>query len=199
MPWGRLGTVVAAGLAVGVMFGAAEVATVAFADERDQPVMAGVLLAAWSFGSLVAGLATGAMSLRRSPTQRLALGLVALAVLMAPTPFLGSLWSMAVLLLVAGLAVAPTLIAAVSLIQETVPARRFNEGLAGFETALVVGVAPGAAVGGLMVDRAGASASYAVAACAAGVGAVVGILMTLLHRPARIEPLTPAGTSGGPR
>lgn len=199
MPWGRLGTVVAAGLAVGVMFGAAEVATVAFADERDQPVMAGVLLAAWSFGSLVAGLATGAMSLRRSPTQRLALGLVGLAVLMAPTPFLGSLWSMAALLLVAGLAVAPTLIAAVSLIQETVPARRFNEGLAGFETALVVGVAPGAAVGGLMVDRAGASASYTVAAGAAAVGAVVGILMTLIHRPARIEPLTPAGTPGGPR
>ncbi len=197
MPWAQLGTVAAAGLAVGVMFGAAEVATVAFADERGRPVMAGVLLAAWSFGSLVAGLATGAMTLRRPPDQRLALGLIGLAVLMAPTPFLDSLWSLGVLLLVAGLAIAPTLIAAVTLIQITVPARRFNEGLAGFETALVVGVAPGAALGGFMVDRAGASAAYGVSAIAAALGAVVGIGATVMRRPERIEPPPPVGSTPG--
>ena len=106
---------------------------------------------------------------------------------------------MALLLLVAGLAIAPTLIAAVSLIQEPCRPAASTRGWPASRPPSWSGVAPGAAVGGLMVDRAGASASYAVAACAAGVGAVVGILMTLLHRPARIDPLTPAGTSGGPR
>ncbi len=203
MPWGQLGTVVLSGLAIGVMFGAAEVATVAFADERGRPVVAGVLLAVWSFGSLVAGLVTGALALRRPPAQRLALGLVALALLMAPTPFIDGLWAMGLLLLVAGLSVAPTLIAAVSLIQAAVPARRFNEGLAGFETALVVGVAPGAAVGGFMVDRAGASASYAVSAGAAGVGAVIAVvatvmtLMTARARAERIDPRESVGSSPG--
>ncbi len=186
MPWADLVPVFTAGLAVGVMFGAAEVATVAFADERSSPVMAGVLLALWSFGSLAAGLVTGTMTLHRSPTWRMRAGLLCLAVMMAPTPFVNSLPAMGALLLVAGLAIAPTLIAAVSLIQSTVPARRFNEGLAGFETALVVGVAPGAALGGSMVDQAGASASYGVAAAAAATGAVLGLAASLRRRPARI-------------
>ena len=49
---------------------------------------------------------------------------------MAPTPLIGSSVAMGVLLFLAGFAIAPTLIAAVSFIEQTVPASRLTEGIA---------------------------------------------------------------------
>jgi predicted MFS family arabinose efflux permease len=202
MPWGGLLPLVAAAFMLGSMFGACEVATIALADEQDRPLMAGVILALWAAGSLLAGLVTGAMDFHRSAPARLRGGLLGLAVLMAPTPFVTDLGGMAALLLFAGLAIAPTLIAATSWIERLVPPRRLNEGLAVFHTALVVGVAPGAAITGLVVDHAGASASYWVPAGSAMLGAVAGAFTLLVAAPppradGRIEPPMPAATSGG--
>ncbi len=202
MPWKGLAPLVAASFLLGAMFGACEVATIALADEQDRPPMAGLILALWALGSLVAGLVTGALDFRRSAAARFRGGMLGLAVLMAPTPFVEDLVGMAVLLLFAGLAIAPTLIAAVSWIESLVPTRRLNEGLAVFHTALVVGVAPGAAVTGVVVDRFGASASYWVPAGSAIVGAVIGGLSMLVTRPPaprpeRIEAGSAIGSTGG--
>jgi predicted MFS family arabinose efflux permease len=183
MPWAGLAPLVATALMLGSMFGGAEVATIALADEQDQPAMAGVILAFWATGSLVAGLVTGALDFRRSAPARLRGGLLGLAVLMAPTPLVTHLWGMATLLLFAGLAIAPSLIAATSWIESMVPPRRLNEGLAVFHTALVVGIAPGAAVTGMVVDHGGASASYWVPACSAVLGAVAGAFTMLVADP----------------
>jgi predicted MFS family arabinose efflux permease len=186
MPWAGLLPLVAAAFLLGAMFGGCEVATIALADEQDRPAMAGAVLALWALGSLVAGLVTGALDFRRGAAARFRGGLVALATLMAPTPFIGDLAGMGLLLLFAGLAIAPTLIAAVSWVESIVPPKRLNEGLAAFHTALVVGIAPGAAVTGLLVDRAGASTSYWVAAGAALLGAAVGGLSLLGPGPGTI-------------
>ncbi len=62
------------------------------------------------------------------------LGVVALTVLMAPTPLIGSSVAMGVLLFLAGFAIAPTLIGAVSFIEQTVPASRLTEGIAMLHT-----------------------------------------------------------------
>ena len=202
MPWGALVPLVASAFTLGSMFGACEVATIALADEQDRPFMAGVILALWAVGSLVAGLVTGAMGFRRSAPSRLRGGLLGLAVLMAPTPFVTDLNGMAVLLLFAGLAIAPTLIAATSWIESLVPPRRLNEGLAVFHTALIVGVAPGAAITGLVVDHAGASASYWVPAGSAIIGAVAGLFTLLVADPSprgehSTGPTAQVGTPGG--
>lgn len=203
MPWGGLAPLVGSAFLLGAMFGAGEVATIALADELDRPAMGGVILALWALGSLVAGLVSGAMGLRRSSPARLRLGLLGLAVLMAPTPFVEDLLGMGVLLLFAGLAIAPTLIAATTWIEALVPARRLNEGLAVFHTALVVGVAPGAALTGWVVDRWGASTSYWVPAGSALLGAVVGALSLLVaapaQRPAAAGSPEPVPAAGGPR
>ena len=55
--------------ALGVLFGAAEVTTVAFADEQGHRAWAGGLLALWALGSLTSGVVTGAISWRRGPTS----------------------------------------------------------------------------------------------------------------------------------
>ena len=176
MPWARLAPLVGGAMMLGVLFGGTEVAAVAFAEEAGSTASAGLLLAAWALGSLISGVITGSMVLRRSPAARYRLGMLALAVLMCPLPFVGGLWLMAGFLFLAGFAISPTLIASVSWVESLVPADRLNEGMTLFTTGLVVGVAPGAAVVGAVIDRSGASASFFVPAVAGLVGAVVAFL-----------------------
>ena len=58
----RVTPVAAVMVAVGVALGAVDVVAPAFATEHGQPGLAGVLIAACSFGSLLGGLAYGARS-----------------------------------------------------------------------------------------------------------------------------------------
>ena len=88
--------------------------------------------------------------------------MVALTALMAPTPLIGSTVAMGVLLFLAGFAIAPTLIGAVSFIEQTVPASRLTEGIAMLHTTMAAGIAPGAAIAGVVVDAHGAHAAYLV-------------------------------------
>ena len=67
-----------------------------------------------------------------------------MACAMSPLYFVGSLPLMGATLFVAGFAIAPTMIAAMSLTEETVPSGRLTEGMAIMQTGLVAGVAPGA-------------------------------------------------------
>jgi MFS family permease len=176
MPWRALAPLVAGAVMLGVLFGGSEVATVAFADEAGLPVAAGVLLAVWALGSLIAGLISGSIVFRRSPATRYRWGILALASLMAPLPFVEGLWLLGAFLFLAGFAISPTMIAGVSWVETIVPPDRLNEGMTVFTTGLVAGVAPGAAVVGAVVDRAGASASFVVPAAAGAVGALVAFL-----------------------
>jgi MFS family permease len=176
MPWRQLAPLVGGAVMLGVLFGGAEVATVAFADEAGSPVSAGLLLAVWALGSLISGVISGSMVFRRSPATRYRWGILALALLMAPLPFVDHLAVLGVFLFMAGFAISPTMIAAVSWVEKIVPADRLNEGMTVFTTGLVVGVAPGAAIVGAVVDEAGASASYLVPAAAGILGALVAFL-----------------------
>jgi predicted MFS family arabinose efflux permease len=162
MPWRLLLPVALISFALGGLFGSTEVVTVAFADSLGDKAIAGVLLALWALGSLVAGVITGAVSWKSPPATRMRLGVVALTVLMAPTPLIGSSMAMGVLLFLAGFAIAPTLIGAVSFIEQTVPASRLTEGIAILHTTMAAGIAPGAAIAGVVVDAHGPHAAYLV-------------------------------------
>ena len=176
MPWRSLAPLVAGATMLGVLFGGSEVATVAFADEAGKPVAAGILLAIWALGSLISGVVSGSIVFRRTPATRYRWGILALALLMAPLPFVDGMLVLGGLLFLAGFAISPTLIAGVSWVQAIVPADRLNEGMTVFTTGMVVGVAPGAAIVGAVVDRAGASASFLVPAAAGVVGALIAFL-----------------------
>jgi predicted MFS family arabinose efflux permease len=147
---------------LGVLFGGNEVAVVAFCDEAGNRALAGVMLAIWALGSLLSGLVVGTIKFRRTPATRYRAGLFALAVVMMPLPFVPNVVVLGGVLFVAGFAISPTLIAAVSWIEAIVPAARLNEGMTIFTTGLVLGVAPGAALVGAVVDAAGASGGFLV-------------------------------------
>jgi predicted MFS family arabinose efflux permease len=172
MPWRTVLPLAVVAAALGILFGAAEVTTVAFADEQGHKGYAGGLLAVWALGSLLAGLVTGAVAWRRGSSYRVRVGAIGMACAMAPLSFIGSIPLMGLFLLIGGVAIAPTMVAAMSLTQEVVPASRLNEGMAIMQTGVVAGVAPGAALSGLVVDASGASTAYLVS-LAAGVLAAV--------------------------
>lgn len=175
MPWRVIAPLTLVSIALGVMFGSAEVTTVAFADELGRRSLSGALLALWALGSFTAGILTGAVQWRRGPAHRTLVGSVALAVVMAPLSFIDSFAMMGAMLLVAGFAIAPTLIATMSLTERVAPAGRLTEAMAIIHTGLVAGVAPGAAAAGLVVDSSGASAAYRVALVAATVAALAAL------------------------
>jgi MFS family permease len=184
MPWRLVLPLALVCFTLGALFGAAEVTTVAFAEEQGARWVAGWLLAAWSFGSLVAGLVTGAVVWRSGPDVRLRWGSAAMALAMAPLMFVSSVPMMAAVLLVGGLAIAPTMISAMTMVEQGVAPGRLTEGMAVLHTGIVAGVAPGASIAGFVVDHHGASAAYAVALA----GGALGALAAQTARPPRRMP-----------
>jgi MFS family permease len=168
-----LGAMVAAAACLGSLFGSAEVITVAFADEHGRAGLTGLLLAGWAFGSLLAGIITGAVTWKVTPLRRYRLGTVALVAVMVPFPFIDNLAVLAVWLFIAGFAVSPTFVAVFSLIESTVPATRLTEGITWLSTGIALGVAPGAAISGRIIDDSGASTAFVVPIVAGVVGAVI--------------------------
>jgi MFS family permease len=188
MPWLSLAPLVLGALTLGVLFGGAEVAVVAFTDERGGTGSAGVLLAVWALGSLLAGLVAGTMAFKRSAAARYRIGTVCLASLMLPMPFLDSTVLLGVFFFLGGFAISPTMIAAVSWVEGIVPRTRLNEGMTVVTTGLTAGVAPGAALVGVVVDHAGAAASFWVPAGAGAAAAVVALVSRPRTKPAPTSP-----------
>ena len=192
MPWAILAPLVGSSVALGAMLGGAEVATVALSDELGNKPLAGLMLALWALGSLLAGVVTGAVPTATPNAVRYRWAILALAFLMLPLPFVGAFWPLAVTLFLAGMAISPTLIAAMAWIEETVPASRLTEGITYFTTGLGIGIAPGAAAVGAVIDVAGASASFGVVVVAGAAGALLAF-SAAWRRPAG---RAPSGSSG---
>jgi len=153
---------VLAAVGMGSLFGSTEVVVVAFAERSGDIGDAGWLLALWACGSLLAGLVTGALTLRRPPLTRLRLSATALTAVMVPLLLASSLLWVAVLLFVAGFAISPTMVAAISLVEQCVPTARLTEGMTWVTSGLATGIAPGAAIGGVVVDARGPSTGFVV-------------------------------------
>ncbi len=171
--WRSMSAIVLVSAALGSLFGATEVVTVAFAREQGHPGLTGALLAVWAAGSLISGVITGLVKVSAPPRVRFRWGALSLALVMAPLPFAPSLWILAVNLFVGGFAISPTLVATMSLIETEVPAERLTEGMTWVFTGIAIGIAPGAAIAGHIIDSSGASTAY-------WVPAVSGLLAALI-------------------
>jgi len=149
-----------ASVALGAVFGGVEVVVVAFATETGVLPYAGAILMAWAIGSLGAGVVVGAVTWRRSPATRFRVGAVCLALSTLPMPFVREPLLMALLLVVSGMAIAPTMIASVAVTQAAVPQGRLTEALSWSSTGLAGGLAAGAAGLGQLIDRGGSALGF---------------------------------------
>jgi MFS family permease len=95
---------------------------------------------------------------------------------MIPLQLAGSLPFLAVALFVAGLAIAPTMVTTMALVEAHVPRSKLTEGMSWTGTGLAVGVALGSSAAGWVVDAQGAAAGYAVPGVAGVFAAVVAFL-----------------------
>ncbi|MGV9642561.1 MFS transporter [Streptomyces sp. NPDC004822] len=180
-----LQVLVATFVATGAIFGAVDVVTVAFAEEQGHKGAASVVLALYAAGSCAAGLVFGLLRFAGAPEPRWLLGICAMAVSMIPLLLVGNLPFLAVALFVAGMAVAPTMITTMSLIEQHVPRAQLTEGMTWVSTGLAVGVALGSSVAGWVIDAAGADAGYVVPAVSGAAAVAVGFLgYRRLSRPA---------------
>ncbi|WP_438293586.1 MFS transporter [Streptomyces sp. HUAS TT7] len=164
-------------LATGAVFGSLEVVTIAYTDGLGHSSAAGGVLALQAAGSCAAGLLYGAVRPARSVPRRLVGCVGAMTVLMC-LPLLaartsGSLLALAAALLCAGAATAPTMVTGMTLVQRLTPEGQLNEGMALAVTAILGGIAAGSAIGGQVIDQAGAEMGYLIPVCAAAVALVV--------------------------
>jgi len=165
-------------LLVGVLFGAFEVGTVAFADEAGQPGATGILIAVYSIGSAVAGLTLGSLHLRLPLPRQFLLAMVFLSLSSLPIPFIHQVWVLGVVGMVMGLGVSPVLITGFGLAEELVPSERLTEGLTVVGAGIGIGFAVGSSLAGYVIDRSGASAAFVVLAIAGLLGAALALLGT---------------------
>jgi predicted MFS family arabinose efflux permease len=170
--------------AVGAVFGAVDVVVIGFTDAEGVPAFAGLALAVYAGGSLVAGLVYGVVRLPGTLTSRF-LGTAVLFGVAAQ--LLWGVGSFAVLVgagFLAGLTIAPVLVSGTSLVESRVARSALTEALSWTTTGLTLGVTAGSALAGWAVDNWGAREAFAVPAVAAGLAALVALAgAPLLSRP----------------
>ncbi|GAA1977755.1 MFS transporter [Catenulispora subtropica] len=163
-------------IAIGVMFGSVEVVTVAFAEEHGHSDWAGFLLAVYAGGSFVAGLIFGAVHWRMPLARRIMILLAAVLVTAAPMALAPNIGVLALVLLLAGFAISPTLITLAALVEDLVPAARLTEGMVIETTGAALGITTGSAVAGWVIDKSGAHTAYLVPVA----GSALALLTALL-------------------
>jgi MFS family permease len=166
-------------LLMGGIFGALEVATVAFAEERGFVGAAGWLLGIFALASGLTGLALGARPGTWKLSNQLLVGSGALALATAGLPFIDGFGGYALGMFAAGLGVSAVLIAATQIIERSMPRARLTESLAVSISGLLVGSALAIALAGARIDAADSSAGVVVGSAAA----LVSVIVVLLARP----------------
>ena len=167
----------------GVIFGANEVVAVAYAKEQGATSFSSVILGGFALGSTIAGIVFGSRVFRSTLTRRLLLAAAAMFVLEVPALFVGGLWPLVVVMVVAGSATAPMLITSLSLAQRLVPKALVTEGMAVAITGILIGISGGSAVGGWAIEAWGAQAAYAVPVVAGGLAlAIIAVRYRHLER-----------------
>jgi MFS family permease len=169
-------TLVLSMLPVGFAFGALEVALPAFAYHAGDRRAAAVLIAIWSLGSAVGGFVYGARPRRHSLMRTHLLTAALLPMVVAALVLAGSPAVMALLLIPAGLPIAPLIATRNELAGRVAPPGFETEAYTWPLTALVSGVAAGAAVSGALSDGPGWRAAVLAAAGAAAIGALLALV-----------------------
>jgi predicted MFS family arabinose efflux permease len=177
-------------VAVGVLLGADEVAVVAAAKTLGSTTAAAPLLALWGIGSFAGGLLAARLGGGARTAAGLALVLGALTVgHLALIPAAGSVVALGGVLLLAGATIAPTEATVYAMVDRATPAETMTEAFAWLATAMAVGGAVGAASAGLLVNRAGPTAAFALAGCAGALAVLTTMLRSRTLAP-RQAPVT---------
>ena len=169
---GKLLVVYATTLMTAFSLGLLEVAYPGFATQSGHTPLAGILIAINSVGSAAGGLLYGGMHVALPVEKQLRRLLVMLALSLALQAAISSVGLLMVAALFAGLCIAPTVTIASVLVSTCAPRRYATEAFTWSTTSIVTGIGAGNALGGLLVEREGASLVF-LASAAAALGASI--------------------------
>jgi MFS family permease len=141
--------------------------------------LAGIVLAIWSLGSLVGGLAFGHIPIGPWATAR-RMFLVFVGVVLS-TFMLWSWWGLSLTLLIAGVGIAPALAVLFAIVSASVKFSDTAEAYGWVGTGQLIGAALGSAGAGFLIDDVGAVGAFWVAGVLALVGFAVPALAHRVH------------------
>jgi MFS family permease len=157
----------------GVYIGGLEVGLPAFAQHVGAGGDVGLILAMWSAGSMIGGVAYGALrSDAPLEVRRRRIG-VAAVFLAAPLLVAGSLASGLGFALLAGVAIAPIFTCQLAIVAGLAPPGAVTEAFTVANGALVLGIAGGQAIAGALVDGQGPRAAFLLSLLGAALAATV--------------------------
>lgn len=148
---------------MGVIVGTIDIFSVAFANAQKIPAGASLVLSAYAIGSCFAGLFFGTLKLSIPLHRLLCLGGIATFLTILPLVFVGSIYSLSLVVLISGIFFAPMIIVTMSLIEKSVPENQLTEGMTWLLAGLNVGTAIGATLTGQLVDYSGVQSSVWIA------------------------------------
>jgi MFS family permease len=184
-------TLVLTMLPVGFAFGILEITVTAFAADEGHPELAGVLLTLWACASAAGGLVYGARPRRGTASDTHLRVALLLPVGLAPVVLSTSPVTMALLLLPAGIFIAPLLATRNELVGQVAPAGTETEAYTWPLTAIVAGIAAGQGIAGTIVDGPGWRTAAIVAVGSAAVGSALSVARRgTLQVPADAAPAT---------
>jgi predicted MFS family arabinose efflux permease len=169
----------------GFGLGAIEVGLPSLALHAGSRSASGVLLALWSLGSMVGGLWFGSRNWRSSLATRYRTLLVAAVALTAPLIVARSIPAGAMCAVLAGLAIAPVFSCQYALVGRVARQGSQTEAFTWVTSALVAGIAGGAAAGGAVISSGGVAAPFVV-------GCVATLLAAMLALASRGRVVQPA-------
>lgn len=167
---------------VGLIFGGSQTSVAAFFTLQDQEAVAGAVYGAMALGSAGMGLLSNRLPRRLGAGARIAwFGLACVLV----APLLTLAWdapSMAAACLLVGVMVGPMLVSSFAAAERITPPERTGTVMTVLSTALVVGVAAGAAVAGQLIEAFDPHVAAWIATTGATVSAVAGLVLLRTER-----------------
>ena len=160
-------------LFVGIALGSITVASVSYADGHGGDAVYGWLMAGVGLGALVGGTAYGARRWTGEPARRLRVLVALLAVCYLPLTVMPGVVAMVVLMVVAGVFLAPVIACAFVLVDRHAPSGTVTEAFSWVVTTFTVGSSVGTGLAGPVVEAGGALWGFAVPGAAGAVSLLV--------------------------
>lgn len=181
---GSLLVLIGVQLAIGMVFGSVQTGTSVLATQAGEPGLTGLFHGLLGVGSVLAGLAMVLLPQRFAYERRLGVFTGAMAVLTVPLLWVGSLGALAVVLLVLGLAIAPSMITGFTVAERISSPARIGAVMTVLAAVTGLGYAVGSSLAGRLADWGGHTPAYAVTVAAGVLAALCALLgtRTLRHK-----------------
>ncbi len=163
-------------IAIGAIFGTAEVTVIALTAEFGNAAAASLVLGGYAVGSLFVGLVFGTLKLAMPLSRQFAIAVAIAAATTLPLLLVGNIPMLALALFASGAAISPTFITAFGLIERLVPAAKLTEGITWVTTGIGIGMAIGSFASGWVIDSFGPAQGFWVSIAAGGVAVATALL-----------------------